>query len=107
LIAAPTPTVIPPPARVQVVAQEFRYALSRQTIKAGRAIVELRNLGQDTHDLVLQRADGSRVVLRWPAAAPGAVIDRAITLKPGLYRFVCTVANHRALGMQALLRVRR
>jgi plastocyanin len=35
------------------------------------------------------------------------VIDRAITLKPGLYRFVCTVANHRALGMQALLRVRR
>jgi uncharacterized cupredoxin-like copper-binding protein len=35
------------------------------------------------------------------------VIDRRVNLKPGLYRFTCTVANHRALGMQALLRVRR
>ena len=56
VIAAP-----PPPARVQVVAQEFRYALSRQTIKAGWAIIELRNMGQDAHDLVLRRVDGTRV----------------------------------------------
>ncbi len=103
MIAAPAP----PPARVQIVAQEFRYALSRRTIKAGRAILELRNMGEDVHDLVLERADGSRVVLRWPAAQPGAVIDRALTLKPGVYRFICTVANHRSLGMQARLVVRR
>jgi plastocyanin len=101
-------TAVPaaPPARVQIVAQEFRYALSRRTIKAGRAILELRNMGEDVHDLVLERADGSRVV-RWPAAQPGAVIDRALTLEPGVYRFICTVANHRALGMQARLVVRR
>jgi hypothetical protein len=97
----------PPPARVQVVAQEFRYSLSRQVIRQGRAVIELRNIGQDAHDLVLARADGTRVVVRWPEAEPGAVIDREVTLKPGLYRFTCTVANHRALGMQALLRVRK
>jgi plastocyanin len=97
----------PPPARVQVVAQEFRYSLSRQVVKAGRAIVELRNIGQDAHDLVLERADGTRVVVRWPEAQPGQVVDRTVTLKPGLYRFTCSVANHRALGMQALLRVRK
>ena len=97
----------PAPARVQVVAQEFRYSLSRASIKSGPAIIELRNMGQDTHDLALVRADGTRVVVRWPEAQPGAVVDRRVTLRPGLYRFVCTVANHRALGMQALLRVRR
>lgn len=97
----------PPPARVQVVAQEFRFSLSRRTIKAGVAVLELRNMGQDAHDLVLERADGTRVLLRWPVAQPGAVVDRTVRLRPGTYRFVCSVANHRALGMQATLRVRR
>jgi plastocyanin len=96
----------PPPARVQIVAQEFRFALSRRTIRAGLAVLELRNLGQDAHDLVLEWADGTRVLLRWPVAQPGAVVDREIRLKPGTYRLVCSVANHRALGMQATLRVR-
>jgi plastocyanin len=100
-------TAPPPPARVQIVAQEFRFSLSRRTIKAGLAVLELRNMGEDAHDLVLQRADGTRVVVRWPVAQPGAVVDREVRLRPGTYRFVCTVANHRALGMQATLRVRR
>ena len=95
----------PPPARVQVVAQEFHYALSRTRIKAGIAIIELRNQGQDAHDLVLARAGGGRVLVRWPAAQPGAVIDRQVRLKPGLYRLTCAVANHAALGMRATLRV--
>ena len=69
----------PPPARVQVVAQEFRYALSRQTIKAGWAIIELRNQGQDAHDLRMRRVGGKRVYL---------------------------VADHSELGMTATLRVR-
>ena len=97
----------PPPARVQVVAQEFHYALSRTRIKAGTAIIELRNQGQDAHDLVLARANGGRVLVRWPAAQPGAVIDRTVRLKPGLYRLTCAVANHAALGMRATLRVVR
>ena len=63
VIAAP-----PPPARVQVVAQEFRYALSRQTIKAGPAIIELRNAGEDAHDL-LSPARRRHARLRVPADA--------------------------------------
>jgi len=102
MIAAPPP----PPARVQIVAQEFRYTLSRQRIRAGLAILELRNLGEDAHDLVLLGPRGGRVV-RWPATEPGAVVDREVRLGPGVYRFVCTVANHRALGMEARLVVLR
>lgn len=102
MIAAPPP----PPARVQVVAEEFRYALSRRTIRAGWAIIELRNLGEDAHDLVMQRVGGSRVY-SWPVTQSGGTVDREVKLRPGLYRLHCGVANHAALGMVATLRVRR
>jgi hypothetical protein len=96
----------PPPARVQVVAQEFRYMLSRQTIKAGAAIIELRNGGQDAHDLRMRRIGGTRTYA-WPSVQPGDVADEALTLRPGRYVLWCGVANHRALGMTATLVVKR
>jgi len=96
----------PPPARIQVVAQEFRYALSRQTIHAGRAIIELRNAGEDAHDLMLRREGGTHTY-RWPIAEAGEVVDREVTLRPGTYRLWCGVANHRSLGMRATLVVRK
>ena len=95
----------PPPARVQVVAQEFRYSLSRQTIKAGWAVIELRNAGEDAHDLRLRRVGGTRVYV-WPLSQPGTVVDRTVKLRPGRYRLYCGVANHRTLGMQATLVVK-
>jgi plastocyanin len=98
VIAAPPP----PPARVQVVAQEFRYTLSRQKIKAGWAIVELRNGGEDAHDLRMRRIGGTRVYA-WPNVAAGNVVDRTFKLLPGTYALWCGVANHRALGMRATL----
>ena len=98
MIAATTP----PPARVQVVAQEFRFALSRQTIRAGHAIIELRNAGEDAHDLLLQRV-GGRKIWSWPVTQSGRVTDREVVLPPGTYRLWCSVANHRALGMRATL----
>jgi len=98
--------VAPPPARVQVVAREFHFTLSRQTIRAGRAIIELRNQGEDAHDLRLQRIGGMRVYV-WPVVQPGETVDREYTLLPGRYRVSCAVANHAALGMVATLVVKR
>jgi hypothetical protein len=91
---------------VQVVAQEFRYALSRQVIKAGWAVIELRNMGEDAHDLQLRRVGGTRVY-RWPVAQSGETVERELKLLPGVYRFTCRVANHSALGMAATLRVKK
>ena len=95
-----------PPARVQVVAQEFRFALSRRTIKAGHAIIELRNAGEDAHDLLLERV-GGRKIWAWPVTQAGGVVDREVVLPPGTYRLWCGVANHRALGMSATLIVKK
>jgi plastocyanin len=96
----------PPPARVQVVAQEFRYALSRQTIRAGWAVIELRNGGEDVHDLRMQRVGGTRVYA-WPNVEAGTVADKTFKLLPGRYALWCSVANHRRLGMRATLVVLR
>jgi len=101
VIAAPPP----PPARVQVVAREFSFVLSRQVIRAGAAIIELRNAGQDAHDLRLRRVGGTRV-WKWPVTQAGGVVDEQVTLRPGRYVLYCSVANHRALGMQATLVVK-
>lgn len=93
-----------PPARVQVVAQEFRYSLSRARVKAGRVIIELVNDGQDTHDLDIRRVGGARVY-RFPSVLPGGVVDRELKLAPGRYVLWCAVADHRERGMHATLRV--
>ena len=96
----------PPTARVQVVAQEFSLALSRRTVRAGDAIVELDNQGQDAHDLRMRRRGGTRVYA-WPVVQAGRHADREYRLAPGTYVLWCSVADHRARGMSALLVVRR
>ena len=95
-----------PPARVQVVAQEFRYTLSRSRVKAGHVIIELVNHGQDTHDLDLRRV-GAKRIFRFPNVQPGQVVDREFKLVPGRYVLWCAVADHRERGMHAVLRVVR
>jgi hypothetical protein len=95
-----------PPARVQVVAQEFRYSLSRTKVRAGRVIVELVNHGQDTHDLDVRRIGGTHI-FRFPSVQPGQLVDRELKLAPGRYLLWCAIADHRERGMRAVLRVVR
>ena len=96
----------PPPARVQIVAREFSFSLSRHTVKAGKVIVELVNSGQDTHDLDLKRVGGTHV-FHFPKVEPGHYVDRELRLRPGKYRIWCGIADHKERGMHAILRVVR
>jgi plastocyanin len=96
-----------PPARVQVSAQEFRFILSRGTIKAGPAIVELVNFGQDPHDLRLKRVGGTKTYST-PLLQPGEHYDLVFrSLTVGTYQLWCGVPSHRALGMAGVLIVKR
>jgi hypothetical protein len=95
----------PAPARVQVSADEFRYALSRPAIRSGPAIVELVNYGEDEHDLRLRRVGGTRTY-RIGTVRPGAVGTLEARLRPGRFVLWCSLADHRSRGMTARLDVR-
>jgi plastocyanin len=96
----------PAPSRVQIVAKEYSYSLSRLHVKAGTAILELDNLGQDSHDLRVERV-GSKRIAKLGKVAPGAYADLTLHLPPGRYLLWCSIADHRKLGMHATLIVTR
>ena len=96
----------PTPARLGVSATEYHLTLSRPSVKAGVVEIELQNDGQDPHDLRVRRVGGSHT-FSVPLVAPGSRHTLTIHVKPGSYRLWCSIADHRALGMQATLRVRR
>jgi hypothetical protein len=104
IAAAATPAAAAP-ARLGVTATEFRFALSRTTLRRGAVLVELGNFGQDVHDLRLRRIGGTRTY-GLPETKPGERHELAVRLRPGRYRLWCSVANHRARGMWATFRVR-
>jgi hypothetical protein len=70
----------------------------------GRLKLNVRNLGEDAHDLVV-RHDG-RSLAKLAPVRPGATGVLRLTLRTrGRYELICTVADHAARGMRATLRV--
>lgn len=92
----------PPPARLQVSADEFSLALSRSSIRKGIAIIELVNYGEDDHDLSLRRIGGTRIY-RIGVVEPGRTGSLEARLRAGRFALWCTLGDHRARGMRATL----
>ena len=93
--SAPTPA----PARLLVEATEFHFTLSRTTLRAGPAVIQLAIRGEDPHDLRLAR-------VRIPETPPGEVGEWSGRLKRGRYKLYCTLPGHAKAGMRAYIRVR-
>jgi hypothetical protein len=104
LSAAPAQAA-PAPSRLLVESREFNLVLSRGSVRAGTAIVQLANRGEDPHDLRLRRI-GSRAGGSVAETLPGEVGEWEGRLRRGRYRLWCTLEGHRGLGMRATLRVR-
>jgi hypothetical protein len=105
IVEAVTALALVAPARVQVGADEFGYTLSRPSIPAGPAIVQLANFGEDEHDLRLRRAGGTRTYVVGKVR-PGKVTELEARFLPGRFTLWCSLADHRARGMSATLVVR-
>jgi hypothetical protein len=104
-LVAALPATAAAPGRLQVVAREFRYQLSRTQLRSGRwSIIELYNLGEDEHDLRLQRI-GGRKVWGLSKVLPGQRKVFGAKLPVGRYRLWCSLADHDARGMHAQLKV--
>jgi hypothetical protein len=101
------PDSAPPLARfVSVAAREWSLTLSRPVVGAGTVTVELRNLGEDPHNLIVSPDDGIKAPLAsWPELDPEATLRQALALATGEYRLWCSLEGHEALGMSVRLRV--
>ncbi len=103
---ATSPAGPPAPARVQVIAKEYSFTLSRPEVPAGEVVVELVNRGEDTHNLhLLEPAAGSEPGAL-PNTTPGGVRDLKLNLHAGSYTLFCSLPGHEAKGMKATLIVR-
>jgi hypothetical protein len=104
-----TPQLSPPEplARfVSVAAREWSLTLSRPVVGAGSVTIELRNLGEDPHNLVVSPDDGSHDPLAgWAETGPGDFLRQSVTLPAGRYLLFCSLEGHEAAGMSARLRV--
>jgi hypothetical protein len=104
-LTAALPATAAAPGRLQVTALEFEYRLSRPQLRAGRwSIIELVNLGEDEHDLRLRRIGGTRIY-GIKKVLPGQRRYLAAKLRVGRYNLWCSIADHKARGMRAQLKV--
>ena len=104
-----SPVVVTPPpspARLGVTAREWSLVLSRPVLTAGPAKVELQNLGEDAHNLRIERTDGSASPLNVPLAESRERTSASGTLAAGRYKVYCALPGHDAAGMHATLEVR-
>ena len=93
------------PSFVSVAAREFSLTLSRPLVGTGDVRVELRNNGEDPHNLVVS-PDGSHSPLAsFSTLDPGLYERRTVSLAPGRYQLWCSLESHEALGMSVTLRV--
>jgi hypothetical protein len=103
---ASPPAPAPLPRFVSVSAREWSLTLSRPLVGAGSVTVELRNVGEDPHNLVVSPDDGSHTPLdTWAETDPGGVVRRSVSLPAGRYLLFCSLEGHEAAGMSARLRV--
>jgi len=102
---------------LQITVDEYRIVPQNISVKSdparnGRLKIIVRNTGELTHNLVIQippqKIRGKAVeVARVDTVHPGRTREPIkVTLKPGTYRLVCTVANHDDLGQTGELEVK-
>ena len=91
---------------VGVSEREFRISPYRRTVPPGVVRFNVKNFGEDAHDLVVVSPRGRRVGTTGEIRAGEQGLLRVKLSKPGVYRLLCTQADHTARGMKSRITVR-
>ena len=103
-----TPVPDPPPLPRRLVVDENEYSVYPTRNPVGSGVVEfnVKNLGQDEHDLTI--ADGTGIVAQTGIIASGGTAIINATLAAGSYKLYCSLFDgaHDSAGMHATLTVK-
>ena len=91
---------------VGVSEREFRISPYRSTVTPGVVRFNVRNFGEDVHDLVVVSPRGRRVGATGEIPSGEQGLLRVKLNKPGVYRLLCTQADHTARGMKSRITIR-
>jgi plastocyanin len=83
-------------------AGQLAYEPKQLNAKAGKVTIDFANASPIEHDVAV--AQGSSIVGQTPVFSGGAK-TLSLNLKPGTYKFFCTVPGHRQAGMEGTLTV--
>jgi plastocyanin len=82
---------------------QFKYEPSSLTAKGGAVSIDFTNMSPLSHNMTIASSSGE--VLGATPTFTGGSKTLLLALKPGTYKFYCTVPGHRAAGMEGTLTV--
>ena len=103
--AASAPTGAPESLSLEANAEgQLKYNKTSLTAKAGKVSIDFTNMAPESHNVTVESATGEKV-----GATPsfqGSSKTLNLNLKPGTYKFFCSVPGHRMAGMEGTLTVK-
>ena len=82
-----------------VTATEFKFKLSKTSVRHGSVTFTVVNKGKVAHDF---KIGGKKTTL----IKPGKSAKLSVTFKAGKFKYLCTVPGHASLGMKGTLTVK-
>ena len=82
---------------------QLRFTTSTLDAHAGAVTIDMHNPSQLSHSIAIE---GSGVNTAGQVVGPEGTSTVSATLKPGTYKFFCTVPGHRQAGMEGTLTVK-
>ncbi len=83
---------------------ELAYTSKTETAKAGKVTVDFTNPQPLPHDVAIENSEGETIG-QTETISEGSD-STVVELKPGTYKYYCTVPGHREAGMEGTLTVK-
>jgi len=82
---------------------QLRFNTTELKASSGTVTIALHNPSQLSHSIAIE---GNGVTSAGEVVGPGGTSTVSAALKPGIYKFFCTVPGHRQAGMEGTLTVK-
>jgi plastocyanin len=82
---------------------QLKYNTTSLTAKAGKVSIDFTNMAPEEHNMTIESS--SHAIVGNTPTFKGGAKTLSLNLKPGTYKFFCSVPGHRMAGMEGTLTV--